>query len=133
MKHLKVFLILAFITIANSVSAQSTFEKWPALKVFHEVMSETFHPAEEGNLAPIKARSEEMMIKAAMLLKATIPEEFRTNEIVVSAEKLQLKSKTLHKLVTSTGPDAEILKSITDLHDTFHEIVGLCSEPKKEN
>jgi hypothetical protein len=131
MKHLKAFLVLAFILVANSVSAQSTFEKWPAIKEFHEVMSQTFHPAEEGNLTPIKARSEEMMNKAAMLLKSDIPAEFRTNAILASAERLQLKSKALHKLVTSNGSDAAILKSITDLHDTFHEIVGLCSDAKK--
>ncbi|MES2853205.1 MAG: hypothetical protein V4698_09850 [Bacteroidota bacterium] len=131
MKHLKAFLVLALIVVANSVSAQSTFEKWPAIKEFHEVMSQTFHPAEEGNLAPIKARSEEMMNKAAMLLKSDIPAEFRTNAILASAERLQLKSKALHKLVTSNGSDAAILKSITDLHDTFHEIVGLCSDTKK--
>ncbi|RKS13760.1 hypothetical protein [Flavobacterium sp. 120] len=131
MKHLKAFLVLALIVVANSVSAQSTFEKWSAIKEFHEVMSQTFHPAEEGNLAPIKARSEEMMNKAAMLLKSDIPAEFRTNAILASAERLQLKSKALHKLVASNGSDAAILKSITDLHDTFHEIVGLCSDAKK--
>lgn len=131
MKHLKAFLVLALIVVANSVSAQSTFDKWPAIKEFHEVMSQTFHPAEEGNLAPIKARSEEMMNKAAMLLKSDIPTEFRTNAILASAERLQLKSKALHKLVKSNGTDAEIVKSITDLHDTFHEIVGLCSDTKK--
>ena len=131
MKHLKTFLVLALIVVANSVSAQSTFDKWPAIKEFHEVMSQTFHPAEEGNLAPIKARSEEMMNKAAMLLKSDIPTEFRTNAILASAERLQLKSKALHKLVKSNRTDAEIVKSITDLHDTFHEIVGLCSDTKK--
>ena len=131
MKHLKTFLVLALIVVANSVSAQSTYDKWPAMKEFHEVMSQTFHPAEEGNVAPIKARSEEMMNKAAMLLKSDIPTEFRTDAILASAERLQLKSKALHKLVTSNGSDAAILKSITDLHDTFHEIVGLCSDAKK--
>ena len=131
MKHLKTFLVLAFIVVANSVSAQSTFDKWPAIKEFHEVMSQTFHPAEEGNLAPIKARSEEMMNKAAMLLKSDIPTEFRTDAILASAERLQIKSKALHKLVKSNGTDAAIVKSITDLHDTFHEIVGLCSDTKK--
>jgi hypothetical protein len=131
MKHLKTFLVLALIVVANSVSAQSTFEKWPAIKEFHEVMSQTFHPAEEGNMAPIKARSEEMMNKAAMLLKSDIPTEFRTDAILASAERLQLKSKALHKLVKSNGTDAAIVKSITDLHDTFHEIVGLCSDAKK--
>ena len=131
MKHLKAFLVLALIIVANSVSAQSTFDKWPAIKEFHEVMSQTFHPAEEGNLAPIKARSEEMMNKAAMLLKSDIPTEFRTDAILASAERLQIKSKALHKLVKSNGTDAAIVKSITDLHDTFHEIVGLCSDTKK--
>ena len=131
MKHLKIFLVLALIVFANSVSAQSTFDKWPAIKEFHEVMSQTFHPAEEGNLAPIRARSEEMMNKAAMLLKSDIPTEFRTDAILASAERLQLRSKALHKLVQSNGVDAAIVKSITDLHDTFHEIVGLCSDAKK--
>ena len=131
MKNLKAFLVLALVVVASSVSAQSTFDKWPAIKEFHEVMSQTFHPAEEGNLAPIKARSEEMMNKAAMLLKSDIPTEFRTDAILASAERLQLKSKSLHKLVTSNGADAAILKSITDLHDTFHEIIGLCSDAKK--
>ena len=131
MKHLKAFLVLALIIVANSVSAQSTFDKWPAIKEFHEVMSQTFHPAEEGNLVPIKARSEEMRNKAAMLLKSDIPAEFKTNAILASAERLQLKSKALHKLVNSNGTDAAIVKSITDLHDTFHEIVGLCSDTKK--
>ena len=131
MNNFKIVLVITLIFIANTVSAQSTFEKWPAIKEFHEVMSETFHPAEEGNLAPIKARSEEMMNKAAQLLKVEIPAEFRTDAIIASAERLQLKSKTLHKLVKSNAADAAIVKSITDLHDTFHEIVGLCSETKK--
>lgn len=131
MKHLKAFLVLILIVVANSVSAQSTFEKWSAIKEFHEVMSQTFHPAEEGNLSPIKARSEELMSKATVLLKSNIPQDFNTNAIVASTKKLQSQSKALHQLVTSNGADAAILKSIVDLHDTFHEIVGLCSDAKK--
>jgi len=41
-------------------------DQWPALKTFHEVLSQTFHPSEEGNLEPIKSRSEELMNKAAL-------------------------------------------------------------------
>jgi hypothetical protein len=130
MKHLKVFLFFVLIVVANSVSAQSTFDKWPAVRDLHGVMSATFHPAEEGNLAPIKTRSEEMMTKSAQLLKSNIPVEFRTLAILASAERLQLQSKALHKLVQSDAADAEIVKAITELHDTFHQIVGLCSELK---
>ncbi|CAM4038639.1 hypothetical protein [Flavobacterium weaverense] len=131
MKHLKLLLAFLLVFVANTVSAQSTFDKWPAIKEFHEIMSETFHPAEEGDLAPIKARSEEMMNKAAQLLKSEVPVEFKTDAILVSAEHLQMKSKALNKIIKSNGSDADVVKSITDLHNTFHEIVGLCSEQKK--
>jgi hypothetical protein len=131
MKHLKTFLALTFIFVANSISAQSIFEKWQAIKEFHEVMSQTFHPSEEGNFAPIKARSEEMMTKAAKLLKSDIPSAFKTEAILASAGRLETQSKELNKLVTSGATDDVIFKSITALHDTFHEIVGLCSEEKK--
>lgn len=130
MKHLKTFLALTLIFVANTISAQSTFEKWPAIKEFHEVMSQTFHPAEEGNFDPIKARSEEMMKKAA-LLQTDIPVEFKTDAILASAGRLETKSAALHKLVISNATNDVIFKSINDLHDIFHEIVGLCSEEKK--
>jgi hypothetical protein len=130
MKPLKTFLVLSLIFAANTISAQSTFEKWPAIKEFHEIMSQTFHPAEEGNFAPIKARSEEMMTKATKVVKSDIPAAFKTEAILASAGKLESKSAALHKLVTSGAKNEVIFKSLNDLHDTFHEIVGLCSEEK---
>ncbi len=127
---MKSLAIILFVLAANSINAQSTFDKWPAIKAFHEVMSQTFHPSEEGNLEPIKTRSEELMNSAAAVLKSNIPAEFQTAAILASAEKLQLKSKALHKLVQAKGADADITKSLAELHDVFHEIVGLCSEKK---
>jgi len=126
----KFLAIVVFFLTVNTSIAQSTFDKWPAIKEFHQVMSQTFHPAEEGNLEPIKTRSEELMNKAANVLKSNIPAEFATAPILASAEKLQLKSKALHKMVQAKASDAEITKSLTELHDVFHEIVGLCSEKK---
>jgi hypothetical protein len=131
MKKLKVVIAIVLLVVANSVSAQSTFDKWPAIKEFHDVMSETFHPAEEGNLAPIKARSEEMMNKAAALKTASMPAEFRTKAIYASVEKLIGQSNAIHDLIIAKGADDTIVKSLTEMHDVFHEIVGLCSEIKK--
>lgn len=130
MKPLKTFLVLALIFVANTISAQSTFEKWPAIKEFHGVMSQTFHPAEEGDFAPIKARSEEMMTKATLVVQSDIPEAFKTEAIVAAAGKLEAQSAALHQLVTSGATNKVLFKSLNDLHDTFHEIVGLCSEKK---
>ena len=130
MKYLKTVAVLTLIFVANTISAQSTFEKWPAIKEFHGVMSQTFHPAEEGDFAPIKGRSEEMMAKAALVVKSDIPAAFKTEAILASAGKLESKSAALHKLVTSGASNEVIFKSLNDLHDTFHEIVGLCLEEK---
>lgn len=127
---IKFVAMLLFFLATSTLSAQSTFDKWPAIKEFHEVMSQTFHPSEEGNLQPIKTRSEELMNKAAAVLKSDIPAEYKTAAILASAEKLQLKSKALHKMVTAKASDADLKKSLSDLHDVFHEIVGLCSEKK---
>lgn len=131
MKKLKVLLILALIVVSNSISAQSTFDKWPAIKEFHDVMSTTFHPAEEGNLVPIKARSAEMISKADALLTAPKPAEFRTKAILEASEKLKVQSIALHDLIVAKGSDEAIVKSLTEMHDIFHDIVGLCSESKK--
>ena len=126
----KTFAIIAFLVSLNSLSAQTTFDKWPAIKEFHEVMSQTFHPSEEGNLQPIKARSEELMNKAAAVLKSDMPEEFKTKSILAAAEKLQLQSKTVYKLVESKASDADIKIALSDLHDVFHDIIGQCAEKK---
>jgi len=129
---IKLLAFFLFTVAINAVSAQSTLDKWPAIKEFHSVMSQTFHPAEEGNLQPIKTRSEELYNKAAALLSTDIPAEFRTKAILASAEKLQTKSKALHKMVMAKAPDADITAALTELHEIFHQIVGLCSEEKKQ-
>ncbi len=128
---IKILFVPIFLLIVNTINAQTSFDKWPEMKSFHEVMSQTFHPAEEGNFEPIKTRSEELMHKAQFLLKANIPEEYRTKAVLKSLEDLQSKSENLNTLVKTKATDANLLKSITDLHQTFHEIMGLCSDDKK--
>jgi hypothetical protein len=130
MKNVKTFLIIAFITLAGTVSAQSAMAKWPAIKDFHEAISQTFHPAEEGNLAPVKARAEELMKKANEIASSEIPASFKTDAMQKSVKNLQLKSTSLFRVVNSKGTDDAIMKSLSEVHDAFHEIVGLCSEKK---
>lgn len=130
MKIIKSLLVLGLFFVINTVSAQSMAEKWPAIKAFHGVMSQTFHPAEEGNLEPIKKRSQEMVDKAAALSTLEIPKEYKTKNILASIEKLQINTKELHKMVEGKSNDQEIVKKLTLTHDIFHEIMGLCSSEK---
>ncbi len=107
------------------------FDNWQPLKEFHKVMSQTFHPSEEGNLKPIKERSGEMAAKALLLKNSVIPAEFNKKEIKNAVNKLAIDSQKLDKLVKAKKSDAAITSALTKLHDTFHEIVGLCSSDEK--
>lgn len=130
MKSIKSFLAVAFFFIISTASAQSMAEKWPTIKAFHGVMSQTFHPAEEGNFEPIKKRSQEMVEKAAALSTAAIPAEYNTKAILASIEKLQINTKELQKMVDNKSNDQELFKKLSLTHDIFHEIMGLCSAEK---
>jgi superoxide dismutase len=103
------------------------FDDWQALKDFHKVMSQTFHPSEKGDLAPIKSRSDEMVEKAVALAASTIPAEFNTKEVKAAVAELVVGSKKLDKLVKKGGKDADVTKSLNALHDVFHKIIGLCT------
>lgn len=129
----KKFFFLSFVffvgAAAQDLSAQSIFDQWPELKNFHSVMSQTFHPSEEGDLAPIKNRSGEMAEKANVLAKSAIPATFQTVEIKAAIKQLKKGSKSLNKLVQNDKSTAEqITQSLADLHDVFHQIVGLCKD-----
>lgn len=115
--------------VSNNFKAatKGKFDDWPALKDFHKVMSQTFHPSEEGNLEPIRKRSGEMVEKANLLAKSTIPAEFNKKEVVAAVQKLAVDSKKLNKLVKSKKSDKELTEALTKLHDVFHEIIGLCT------
>ncbi|AWI26041.1 hypothetical protein HYN49_09110 [Flavobacterium pallidum] len=100
------------------------------MKEFHEIISQTFHPSEEGNLEPIKSRSLELAQKAERLNMGEKPKEFSTKEILVATEKLQIKSWALHKKIKIGSSDKEITILLSEIHDIFHEIAGLCANEK---
>lgn len=125
----KISLLVCFLVATTISNAQnkSKFDAWPELKDFHKVMSQTFHPSEEGNLQPIKERSDEMVTKATALAKSTIPAEFNKKEVVSAIKRLAKGSRKLDKLVKGKKSDKEITEALTKLHDVFHEIIGLCT------
>ncbi len=124
----KLGVVLSLVILSSAAFAQTKPGDWAQLKEFHGVMSETFHPAEEGKLEPIKSRSAEMVEKAVTWQKSTPPEEFNKPEIKKSLTKLVKGSKELDKMVKKNATDADLTQKLTDLHDVFHEIVGLCKD-----
>lgn len=119
MKKIACLLVTALILV-SSVNAQT--KKWKEMDEFHTVMGETFHPAEEGKLGPIKSRSQEMADKAMAWLRSEAPEGFNKNAVKESLKKLVKGTKALNKLVKSNTADDVITKKLNELHDIFHHI-----------
>ena len=116
----------------NTQTAQTAAEAkapWKEKDEFHQVMAETFHPMEEGNLEPIKKRSLELFEKAQAWASSPIPKDLDQDKVRTSLNTLARQTRELNaKINYSKTPvaDAEIVEALTKAHDTFHEIVGLC-------
>jgi superoxide dismutase len=102
-------------------------DSWAALKDFHMVMAQTFHPMEEGNFGPIKERVGEMYAKSLLLKSSKIPASFNNPKIVDAISRLATGSEKLQKIVKKGKPE-KIKQSLSSLHDVFHEIQELCAE-----
>ena len=83
-------LILIFTTVAFAKPGHAQQKaKWQELDAFHEVMSKTFHPAEEGKLEPIRSRSAEMVDKAVAWKNSTAPEGYDKTAVLKNLKKLE--------------------------------------------
>lgn len=134
MKNLKTFLLCAGLVLCSALSFAQSKMNWQQQKDFHKVMSQTFHPAEEGNLAPIKSRSGEMVRAAEAWKNSTIPADIPNKaEVKKSLKELVKGSRKLDKNVKRGVSDAELTTQLAGLHDTFHTIVGLCNASDKHD
>ena len=131
MKKICFLVTLLISLVAIKVKAQDKFAAWPALGAFHKVMSATFHPAEKGDFDPVKQRSGEMVDKAALLEKSAVPAQFDKPEIRAALKTLKTKATALNKIVLKKAKNEKINTALTSVHDTFHDIVGLCTEEKE--
>jgi hypothetical protein len=123
--------LLAFVPAMSF--AQETTKTWPELKAFHAVMSATFHPAEEGNLAPIKARAGELFAAVKKWKEAEIPADFKKKETKATLIELEIKCGALQKAVEARQADEKIKTLLTEAHNIFHKIVGECRNPTAEH
>lgn len=117
---------------ATRLAAETKPGSWVELKAYHSVMAATFHPAEDGNLEPVKQRSGELASVSKAWLQSKPPADFNKPAILEKLKLLQAESAALDTLVSSKkASDAEIKASLFKLHDRFHEIVGACRDEGK--
>jgi hypothetical protein len=115
--------VLVFGLVAAMAARAQEKTQWKELHDFHAVMSSTFHPAEDGNLQPIRSRSQEMVNKAAAWKKSDAPAGYTKKAVEASLKKLVAGAKKLNRMVKENAADKELLTELTSLHDIFHEIM----------
>jgi hypothetical protein len=124
---LSLLMMFAAVTLTKPAHAQQK-AKWQELDAFHEVMSKTFHPSEEGKLEPIRSRSAEMLDKAIAWKNSTAPEGYDQNAVKKNLKDLVKGAKEINKMVQDKADDASLKEKLSKLHDTFHEIVEKCEK-----
>ncbi len=116
-----------------AVSTAQANDKWAELENYHEIMSQTFHPVEEGKFAPIRKLAGELAARAQKWLDSKPPKIYDTADIKAILVKLNSESKALADGIAKGATDDQIKKDLTALHDRFHEIMGACREEKKKH
>lgn len=108
--------------------------EWKELDAFHAVMAETFHPAEEGNLQPVRDNASDLVTKAKAWQASAVPEGYDKQKTIKTLKTLVAKCKEIKSAVKVKKNDKELTRLITEAHDVFHRIVEECktSETHKD-
>jgi hypothetical protein len=123
-----VFALVLLLFVSVFATAQNKVE-WKEMLEFHKVMSQTFHPVEEGNFQPIRERIGEMVQNAKAWQHSAIPAGYsNVKGIQKNLKKLVKKSSALDAKIKANCSDEVILTDLTLLHDIFHDIIGLCHD-----
>ncbi len=102
-------------------------EAWAEMDAFHEYMAGTFHPSENGDLAPLKEKARAMADAAKAWKESEIPASYQKDGVTETLEKLATESDALAvKVEGGKASDKELTADINALHERFHEIVERC-------
>ena len=118
----------ALCMLAITSFAQIKKAVWPQMKTFHSFMASTFHPAEDGNLAPLKQKADSLEITAKLWQASAIPANYKPAETKEALQNLVAKTGAINKAVVAKESDDTLKKLIAEAHDIFHHIAGECKK-----
>lgn len=118
-------LLAALGLFAGNLYAQDK-EMWQEMYDFHDVMSASFHPAETGNLQPLRDKAGLLLDKAKVWKAAAVPQGYDPAKTSNTLKRLVKQCKAIKKAVKANKNDAELTTMITEAHEIFHEIMAKC-------
>ena len=125
----KLQLLLIVLLMGTVGFAQNNKTTWPEMKKFHSMMAATFHPTEEGNFAPLKAKADSLVILSSLWLESAIPSTYKAEETKKALISLSIKCHAILKAVIAKFSDDKLKILIGEAHEIFHKIIGECVKP----
>ena len=119
-----IFALLPMISFAQNAKAPV----WAEMKAFHQVMSASFHPAEEHNYAPLKQNADSLFAVAKRWEASPLPANLKPKETKEALAKLVKQCDVIKMAVAKNVSDEKLMSLITEAHDTFHTIAGECKK-----
>ena len=128
MKKTIQILILLLAILPVTIFAQKKKAVWQEMKTFHLYISATFHPAEEGNLQPLKEKADSLYNAAKNWQASAIPSNYKPTETTAALKKLVKQCASIKKYVDAKMSDKDLTHLITEAHEIFHNIAGECKK-----
>ena len=119
-------IIIAFLPTIGFT--QTKFAPWPEMETFHSFMAATFHPADEGNLKPLREKADSLYYAAKNWQASTIPYNYKPTETAAALKKLVKQCASIKKYVGANMSDKDLTHLITEAHEIFHNITGECKK-----
>ena len=103
---------------------------WKEMNDFHKVLGATWHPAEKGNLVPLRVRAKEL--KAAAIAWANskapaMPESCGSESVRASIDKVARDSRGIVAMLEAEADDNWLRATLKGVHDAFETAEARCS------
>jgi hypothetical protein len=108
--------------------AQDKKAQWPEMVAFHEVMAGTFHPAEKGDLKPLREKAGLLLERAEAWKKSAVPAGYKAEQTAKTLGNLVKQCKGIKKAVKKEKSDKDLTALITNAHEVFHEVMEKCRD-----
>jgi len=123
------FLLITIVSFAQKNEVKDKESKWPELTAFHELMAATFHPAEKGDLVPLKEKAPQLYRAVKMWHASVIPDSYNKKETAETLQLLLVKCNDIWaETVSENSSDKKLLAMIGEAHELFHNIVAVCKK-----
>jgi hypothetical protein len=104
---------------------------WKEMDAYHMLMMATWHPAKDkGDMAPTRAKINEMVASAKVLAASTAPKGCDSPKLKDAAAGLVEQTQGVADMVAKKADDVALKAAMKALHDKFDVLEEGCAMPK---